>query len=153
MANLNLNKVILGGRLTTDPELRSTPTGVSVTSFSIAINRRYAKQGEAAQTDFINIVAWRQQAEFITKYFRKGSPICICGSLQSRSWTDNDGKKRYATDVVCEEASFVDSKSESTGQSNTFTPDYAAAGVPGAAGVSAEEPKFEELSEDDDLPF
>ena len=152
MANLNLNKVVLGGRLTADPELRSTPSGVSVTSFSVAINRRFAKQGEAAQTDFINVVAWRQQAELITKYFRKGSSICICGSLQSRSWTDNEGKKRYATDVVCDEVMFVDSKSESAAQSGAFTPDYAAAMQSAGAPASAE-PKFEEIDEDDDLPF
>ena len=151
MANLNLNKVVLGGRLTADPELRSTQGGVSVTSFSVAINRRYAKPGESAQTDFINVVAWRQQAEFITKYFRKGSSICICGSLQSRSWTDNEGKKRYATDVVCDEVMFVDSKSESSAQNSAFTPDYTAA-MQNPASMPAE-PKFEEIAEDDDLPF
>ena len=152
MANLNLNKVVLGGRLTADPELRSTQSGVSVTSFSIAINRRFAKQGEAAQTDFINVVAWRQQAEFITKYFRKGSSICICGSLQSRSWTDNEGKKRYATDVVCDEVMFVDSKSENSAQNSAFTPDYAAA-MQGTGAPMPAEPKFEEIADEDDLPF
>ncbi len=90
----SLNKVILIGHLTADPELKQTPSGVSVTSFSIGVTRRFQRQGEQPQSDFINIVAWRSTAEFITKYFRKGSAICICGSIQTRTWTANDGSKR-----------------------------------------------------------
>ena len=115
MSNLNLNKVVLAGRLTGDPELKQTQTGVSVTSFSIAINRRYvSKNNEQAeqQTDFINIVAWRQTAEFICRFFKKGSSICISGSIQTRSWNDQQNNKRYATEVVAEEAFFVDSKTD-----------------------------------------
>ena len=91
MANFNFNKVILGGRLTADPELKTTTSGIVVTSFSIAVSRRFAKNAEGQanqQSDFINCVAWRNQAEFITRYFRKGSSICITGSLQTRTWTD-----------------------------------------------------------------
>ena len=111
MANFNFNKVILGGRLTQDPELRTTSSGAQYVTFSIAVNRPYSKGEDQQQTaDFINIVAWRQRAEFISRYFRKGSSICIVGSIQSRSWTDQQGNKRYATDVVAEEVSFVDSK-------------------------------------------
>ena len=87
----SLNKVILIGHMTADPELKQTPSGVSVCSFSIGVSRRYTKAGAPAQSDIINIVAWRQQAEFVARYFRKGSAICICGSLQTRTWNANDG--------------------------------------------------------------
>ena len=140
----SLNKVILIGHLTADPELKQTPTGVSVTSFSIGVTRRFQRQGEQPQSDFINIVAWRSTAEFITKYFRKGSAICICGSIQTRSWTANDGSKRYATEVVADEASFVERKSEGK------TEDYH---TPAFSGGEVDAPKFEEVSGDDDLPF
>ena len=97
MSNLNLNKVVLAGRLTADPELKQTQSGVSVINFTLAIGRRFAsRNSEQAeqQTDFITIVAWRQTAEFISKYFKKGSAICITGSIQSRSWQDAQGQKR-----------------------------------------------------------
>lgn len=104
------NKVILIGNLCADPELKQTPNGVSVTSFSIAVGRRKVKDQEP-QTDFINIVAWRNTAEFICKYFQKGKSILIVGSIQTRNWTDQNGQKRYATDVVADEAQFVSNKS------------------------------------------
>lgn len=114
MANFNFNKVILGGRLTADPELKTTPSGISVTTFSVAINRRGAKETAA---DFIDCTAWRQTAEFITRYFRRGSSICVVGSLQTRSWTDSrTGAARYRTEVVADEAFFVDSRAEMPGQ-------------------------------------
>ena len=154
MANFNLNKVILGGRLTADPELKQTPNGVSVTSFSIAVQRRFANRNDAqAQTaDFINIVAWRQQAEFICRFFKKGRPILIEGALQSRSWTANDGTKRYATEVIVDQANFVDSKPEgsaSAGQSQYVPDSYGAPSF--ESGASAL--KFEEAGDDDNLPF
>ena len=129
----SLNKVILIGHLTADPERKQTPNGVSVCSFSIGVNRKYTK-GEQAQTDFINIVAWRQTADFITRYFRKGSAICICGSIQTRSWTDQNGSKRYVTEVVADEVSFAESKKT---ENNAPTP----------------APAFEEIGADEDLPF
>lgn len=107
MANLNLNKVIIGGRLTSDVELKSIEQGISVASFSIAV----ARKGKREETDFIPCVAWRSRAEFISKYFRKGSSICVVGNIQTRSWETPDGK-RYKTEVVVEETMFVDSKSE-----------------------------------------
>lgn len=113
MANFNFNKVILGGRLTADPELKSTPNGVYVTTFTIAVNRRYSgKSGGENQADFINVTAWRQTAEFIVNYFHKANCICIVGSIQTRSWTDNQGQKRYATEIIAEEAYFVEGKRE-----------------------------------------
>ena len=155
MSNLNLNKVILGGRLTADPELRQTPSGVPVVSFGLAVNRRYQpKSTDGAnaqpQVDFINIVAWRQTAEFISRYFRKGSAICITGSIQTRTWQDAQGQKRYATDVVADEAMFVDSKGEG-GATGSYPADTYNA--PSYSSAPTQAPKFEELKTDDDLPF
>lgn len=111
MSNLNLNKVVLCGRLTADVELKQTQNGIAVATFTLAVNRR-AVQGKPQETDFINCQAWRGTAEFISKYFNKGSAICVTGSIQTRSWNDNNGNKRYATEVVVDEAMFVDSRSD-----------------------------------------
>ena len=140
MANFNLNKVILGGRMTADPELKQTPQGVSVTSFSIAVNRR----GKDAQTDFINCVAWRQTADFICRFFKKGSSICISGSVQTRTWNDQQNNKRYATEIVADEAYFVDSKADAP--AGSFSSDA-------PAFQTQENARFEEVASDDDLPF
>lgn len=147
MANLNLNKVILGGRLTSDVELKTTTTGVSVAQFSLAVNRKYSKEGEQ-QTDFINCTAWRGTAEFIAKYFKKGSSLCVVGSIQVRSWTDNNNQKRYATDIVVDEAMFVDSKND-TQTANNITPDNY---IPDAYKVPEKE-EFQPVDTDSDLPF
>lgn len=106
------NLVVLTGRLTADPELKTTPNGISVTSFSIAVSRPYRK-GEESQADFINIVAWRQTAEFITKYFKKGNMIGIEGSIQTRRYTDKNGNNRTAFEVVVNNAQFVEAKKDS----------------------------------------
>jgi single-strand DNA-binding protein len=137
----SFNKVILIGNMTADPELRKTPSGVSVTSFSIAVNRRFTKQDGQQQTDFINIVAWRQTAEFVARYFNRGKPILICGQLQTRSWTDQNGQKRYTTEVVADEVAFVENKSASTD-----------AGVP-APSYGGDGSGYEDLGYDDELPF
>ena len=140
MANFNLNKVILGGRMTADPELKQTPQGISVTSFSIAVNRR----GKDAQTDFINCVAWRQTADFICRFFKKGSSICISGSIQTRTWNDQQNNKRYATEIVAEEAFFVDAKADApAGFGGNDAPTF----------QSTDAPRLEEIASDDDLPF
>ena len=136
MANLNFNKAIIGGRLTADVELKMTPSGISVCTFSVAVNRKVAR-GAEQKTDFIECVAWRKNAEFISKHFRKGSSIMVVGELQKRSWQDNSGNKRSAIEVVVDEVRFVDSKSESND-----------AGVP-----YGDTSHFEELNEDDELPF
>ena len=107
-----MNKVILMGRLTRDVEMRQTPNGVSLARFSIAVNRRFAGKDAQQQADFINCVAWRQTGEFIARYFQKGSMIAVVGSIQSRSWDGNDGKKQYATEVVVDEAYFTGSRAE-----------------------------------------
>ena len=158
----SLNKVLLIGYLTADPELKQTQSGIAVCSFRIGVSRRFSKDKES---DFIDIVTWRQQAEFVSKYFRKGSPILVVGSLQGRSWTDQNNQMRYTLEVVADEVSFVESKggNSSYGQSApaqggsmsgapsyesnagfnqqpSFTPDNTSA-------------KYEDLSSDDDLPF
>lgn len=143
MANLNLNKVILCGRLTADVELKTTGTGISVCSFNLAVNRPHraadANSGQPT-ADFISVVAWRQRAEFIARYFRKGSSICITGSIQTRKWTDQNNATRYATEVIVEDAHFVDNKGEN-----------------GAAPIPAEEypPAASDFVtvDDEDLPF
>jgi single-strand DNA-binding protein len=145
MANFNFNKVILGGRLTADVELKTTQSGISVCSFSLAVNRKTGKDQEQ-KTDFFNCTAWRNTAEFIARYFTKGSSLCVVGNLQKREWEDNNGQKRYAIDVVVDEAIFVDSKSEgpATSGADGFIPPAFNTG----AGAN-----FEEMNTDDDLPF
>ena len=136
---MNLNKVILAGRMTADPELKATPNGISVCSFSVAADRRYSKDNK--QTDFINVVAWRSTAEFITKYFSKGNSICVCGSIQTRNYTDKNGNKRTAVEVVAEEATFCE------GKKNT---------AEGAEMPEAEhytQPEAYAEADDSDLPF
>jgi single-strand DNA-binding protein len=143
------NLVVLSGRLTTDPELKTTPNGVSVTSFSIAVDRRY-KQGEEKQTDFINIVAWRQTAEFITKYFSKGSMIGIEGSIQTRRYQDKEGNNRTVFEVIANNVQFIESKrSESNEESNSLptTENDPLTLIHGRL------EEFTEVATDDDLPF
>lgn len=107
-----INSIIIMGRLTADPELRTTQSGLSVTSFTVAVDRRYAKQGEEKQTDFINCVAWRNTAEFVTRYFRKGQMIAVQGSLQMRNYEDSQGNKRTAYEILADSVSFCGSKNE-----------------------------------------
>ncbi len=150
MANFNLNKVILGGRLTADPELKQTQSGIAVVSFTIAVNRRYSKDSaQQNESDFFNVTAWRATAEFVSRYFRKGSSICITGSIQNRNWVDQEGQKHYRTDIVADEVMFVDSRSDSPAASDSFgsTP------TPSFSSPSGSAPKFEEIKTDDDLPF
>ena len=153
MANFNLNKVTLGGRLTADPEIKQTPNGIPVVTFSIAVNRRFrSNDNQQPTTDFFNVTAWRALAEHIGRYYRKGSSICVIGSIQNRSWTDQQGVKRYATDIIADEVYFVDSRSESSqGQPAPYAQepnDAPAFSTPAGAA-----PNFEEINTNDDLPF
>ncbi len=141
-----LNKVILMGRFTRDPELRSTPQGTSTCSFSIAVDRNFVRPGEERKADFINCVAWRQTAEFISKYFKKGSLVALEGSIQTRSWDDNEGKKRYATEVIVNQVYFAESKRDS--QNSGMMEDSFA----GSDFGSLPEP-ISPMGTDDDLPF
>ena len=126
-----MNKAILMGRLTADPEIKKTPNGVEVARFTLAVNRRFAKEGQQT-ADFINCVAWRNQAEFLCKYFHKGNMIAVSGSIQTSSWNGEDGKKKYSTEVVADEVYFTGEKTKS--ETGTYNGG------------------FENIS-DDDMPF
>ncbi len=156
MANFNLNKVILGGRLTADPELKQTQSGIPVCSFSVAVNRRRSGEGEP-QVDFINCIAWRTTAEFLCRYFRKGNSVCIVGSIQTRTWTDQNNQKRYSTEVVADEISFVDSRGENSASvaSNASAPNNSPATyIPDAYKPnSGGQASFELVESSEDLPF
>lgn len=144
-----INMVALMGRLTYEPELRKTPSDVSVIRFQIAVDRSYQRAGAERQADFIDCVAWRQTAEFISRYFHKGSMIAVEGTIQTSSYTDKNGNNRKQTEVLANNVSFCGSKSESgasgaTGGFNESAPSYA----------SADNSDFEEIvDDDDDLPF
>ena len=153
-----LNNVVLMGRLTADPELRQTSTGIEVTSFSIAIDRGYARQGEERQTDFINCVAWRQTAKFITSYFRKGQMIALVGAIRTRSYEDKKGNKRTAFEVYATEVSFCGSKAGGNPSTASGLPSLAGtAGQSEAEGISyygnATAADFSEILDDEDFPF
>ncbi len=147
MSNFNFNRVILAGRLTSDVELKQTTIGIPVCSFSVAVNRKAGKD-KAQETDFFNCTAWRNSAEFISKFFKKGSAICVVGNLRNRSWNDNEGNKRYATDIEVDEAVFVDSKSAAQGTEAPAPTNY----VPDAY-KTPQGANFEGAERDDDLPF
>ena len=152
--SLNLNKVILAGRIVAEPELKQTPSGASVCSIRIAVNRRFQSRDSQQQNeaDFFNVTAWQNTAEFISKYFRKGSAICVCGRIQNRTWVDQNGQKRYMTDIIAEEANFVESRGAQDGVTGFSGPDaYSAPAFSSPASGNA--PKFEEIQADDDLPF
>ena len=147
MANFNFNRVIIGGRLTAEPELKQTTSGIPVLSFSVAVNRRAAK-GQERVADFINCRAWRERAELISRYFHKGSSICVVGTLQQNNWTDQQGVKHYMTDIIAEEANFVENRSTQDPAGNgDFAP------TPAFSSPAASAPKFEEIATEEDLPF
>ena len=149
MSAFNFSKAIIGGRLTHDPELKTTASGVSVCSFTVAVNRRPDKSGES-KADFIECVAWRQTAEFITRFFRKASSICVEGSLQQRSWEDREGKKRTALEIQVEQAYFVDAKNEMPAvRDDSEPPSY----IPDSYRVPDGAVKMEDLDSDEPLPF
>ena len=144
-----MNKVILMGRLTRDPEVRYTTTNNTlVASFSLAVNRRFARQGEERQADFINIVAWDKTGEFCSKYFKKGQQVGVVGRIQTRNYDDKDGKKVYVTEVIAEEAYFADTKREA--EANPFATQNAAVDAPFNPATAPSE--FTPVT-DDDLPF
>lgn len=134
-----LNKAILVGRITKDPELKSTEKGTSVLSFTVAITRKYKDANGERQSDFINCVAFRGTADFISQYFKKGDLISIDGTIQTRTWDDAEGKKHYVTEVMVEGAGFVEGKKESQAENETLP------GLPAEFGT-------EDVT-DGDLPF
>ncbi len=146
-----MNKVILVGNLTRDPELKNTPSGVSVATFSVAVQRRYRSQDGQQQADFINCVAWRATGEFVSKYFVKGSKIGIVGNIQTRTYDDANGVRRYVTEVVCDEVEFVTSKAQNPGATSRET--YTQQPAPSADEMFADEMSSFEPLEDSELPF
>ena len=141
-----MNKVILVGNIAREPELRQTPQGISTARFTVAVNRRYSKDGQR-QADFIQCVAWRNTAEFVSKYFTKGSGIQLCGQIQTRSWDDRDGQRHYVTEVVADEVEFNGPKQQEQSTESGYTSST------GYAGGFDDE--FADLSDydDEDCPF
>lgn len=153
-----LNVAVLMGRLVADPELRHTPNGVSVTSFTIAVDRSYVKAGTERQTDFIDIVAWRNTAEFVCKYFKKGMLAAVQGSIQTRSYTDKEGNKRKAFEIVADNVHFAESKREQSNNNPSSDGLQDLGNEAEKAGISTsysggDTGDFEEIPSDDDLPF
>lgn len=154
-----LNIAAFTGRLAADPELRRTQSDTAVTSFSIAVDRNYCKQGEDRQTDWIDCVAWRGAAEFINKYFHKGSMIAVDGSIQTRTYEDKSGNKRKAVELLVSNVNFCGSKNESgsTGSGGSYQPAHGSPDVqpeaPAPAYATGNTGDFQEIPSDDDLPF
>lgn len=171
MANFNLNKVIIGGRLVAEPEVKKTPNDTSILRFTLAVNRRYQPKDNdngAPTADFISCTAWRQTAEFIAGYFHKGSSLAVVGHIETRTFEDKDRVKHYMTDVIVEEAYFVDSKAEkekaAAAQPTGYMPSAYTAPPPAGAPVQAPPPtltqtpsfnpaNFEILASNEELPF
>jgi single-strand DNA-binding protein len=154
-----LNVAVIMGRLVADPELRHTPNDVAVTSFTLAVDRSYVKSGTERQADFIDVVAWRNTAEFVCKYFRKGQMMAVHGSIQTRTYTDKEGKNRKAFEIVASDVNFADSKrdssqnsssNENSNFSNSKATDF---NEPSQAFSNGSTDGFEEAPSDDDLPF
>ena len=148
-----MNKVILMGRLTRDPEVRYTQTSNTlVASFSLAVNRRFVRQGEERQADFFNVVAWGKQGEFCSKYFKKGQQVGVIGRLQTRTWDDDKGR-HYITEVVAEETYFADSKRDGDSSSAAFDDAFGST-MPGGMDTGSDMAGSDfEVSASDDLPF
>ena len=148
-----MNVICLMGRLVADPELKSTQSGVNVTSFCVAVDRAYQPKGQERQSDFINCVAWRGTAEFITRFFRKGQRIALQGSLQSRNYTDRDGNKRTAYEVVVDNAFFAESKGSNDSAAPRYDSQIPQYSEQQPAFSNTKAGDFEEILGDDDLPF
>ena len=148
-----MNTICLMGRLTGDPELKTTQSGFSVTSFTVAVDRAYRSKDQERQTDFIPCTAWRQTAEFISRYFRKGQRIALQGSLQTRRYTAQDGSQRNAFDVVVDNAFFCESKGSNAGGAPSYDSQIPAVSEPKPAFSTANSGDFETILTDEDLPF
>ncbi len=153
-----INRVVLMGRLVSDPELKTTQSGINVTTFRIAVDRSYVKAGEERQADFFDIVAWRYTADFVCKHFRKGSLIAIDGQLQSRTYQAKDGTNRYVVEVIADSASFTGERRDSSGYNAGYSqqpsaPAHPAYSEQSPSFSSGSASDFEEMPTDDDLPF
>lgn len=150
--SLNLNKIFLAGRVVADPELKQTQSGVSVVSFRMAVNR-YTKPGEQQKCDFFTVNAWRERADFVARYFRKGSAIFVSGQLQQRTWQDQYGNNRSVLEINADEVQFVESKATSEANTTPQAPAQNEYTAPAYSSPAAYAPQFEQISADDDLPF
>ena len=139
-----MNQVILIGNLTRDPELSTTPGGVSVCRFAVAVNRTYRNQDGSQETDFFNVVAWRAQADFCGKYLKKGRKVAVIGNIQNRSYDDKDGNKRYVTEIIANNVEFVTPRTDD---------EYAADDAPAPTRPQKAKPVLEAIPDDDDMPF
>ncbi|MEG0913382.1 MAG: single-stranded DNA-binding protein [Oscillospiraceae bacterium] len=151
-----LNQVALMGRLTADPELRHTPSNISVTTFTLAVNRSYVKQGAERQTDFIDVVAWRNTADFICRYFKKGQMMAVEGSIQTRTYTDKEGKNRKAFEVLANNVYFTESKNPGASPSASgggYETHLDPPPMPEVGFSAGDNDDFAVISDDDDLPF
>ena len=149
-----LNKIIIMGRLTRDPEYRTTGAGTSVANFSVAVDRDFPSGDGEKKTDFINCVAWRSTAEFVTKYFNKGSMIAVVGRLEMRDWTDSSGNKRISAEINVESVYFSGSKKSADSATGAATAPQSGFVPPPYPGKSTATPNFVELDDDDaQLPF
>lgn len=150
-----LNKAVLMGRLTNNPELRHTTSNIAVTTFSLAVGRNYTRQGAEQQTDFIDIVCWRHTAEFVSKYFSKGQLVAVSGMIQTRNWKDSNGNNRKSVEVVADEVYFAEPKRDSSGSGNNSSRNEDNFAFPSDdSSFSTGGPDdFEEVVSDDDLPF
>ena len=148
-----LNVAIIMGRLVADPELRTTQSGISVTSFRVAVDRSYSKDGGQREADFIDVVAWRGTAEFVCKYFGKGQMIALQGRIQTRSYEDRQGNKRTAVEIVADNVSFCGGKNEGASNQQRATPASDTASREPAQGFQQLGMNESEDMSDDDLPF
>lgn len=146
-----LNSMVIMGRLTADPELRTTPNGVSVTTFTVAVDRPFQSAGSERVSDFFDVVAWRRQAEFITRFFHKGNMICVQGYMTTRTYTDRNGVNRKVYELVAENAHFTGEKRGDAPVAIPAAPAPVAA--PTASYSSGNRGDFAEIAGDDDLPF
>ena len=143
-----LNAAVLMGRLCADPELKQTQSGISVTSFTLAVDRSYCKQGQERQTDFIDVVCWRGTAEFVCKYFKKGQLAAVQGAIQTRTYTDKEGVKRKAFEIVADHVHFAEPKHDGSAPASNNNPYHAAEKAPDIGNDD-----FQEIPSDNDLPF
>ena len=143
----SFNKVIIIGNISNEIELKQTNNGTSVCSFNVAVNRYSKEPGAEKKADFFTVTAWSAKAEFVSRYFKKGNPILVCGRLENRSWTDKSGNNRISTEIIAEEVSFVGSASENATETKSQPTTY----TPNAYGGN--NPQFEEIPNDGDLPF
>ena len=147
-----INKVFIKGNISSEVELKQTQSGTSVCSFNVAVNR-FTKDPNEAKADFFTVVAWQQKAEFVSRFFKKGSGIVIVGRLENRDWTDKNGNKRISTEIIAEDIDFVGDKSQQTQPQTPLNPASFQSGNMPIAYSGVSNPRFEEIATDDDFPF